>query len=285
MRKSSDLSPEVLAAQRALSDQQPITTSSESGVTIPVHSPIDSEVEALLSEMLSADQIDIVGVMPWECSGRLIELEAQHATVGSPPRNPASVRYFTPARERVAAYRHGGVLGTVVQRWIAGITGLRNWLLKGQDEAARLDPLSIFEFDDIFLDCVVCIHDGGIDSVTVLSRLPMTKIVAEGGPQVATAKLIVTRLPGLQSEGFREYLDRLAAESAPLVPRQVRCRTWSHTNAQVKEGEEFRPVISRLSAYGRLRQGDTEPIAVVAVCARTAAGPAVLLKRRTRENS
>jgi hypothetical protein len=92
--------------------------------------------DGLLEEILAADRVDIMGVLPWQCGTRLIELEARRREAGQPVIHPTAVRYFTPGRDRITLYRHSGVLGRLVQRWIGGVTALSNWL-----QPAAADPL------------------------------------------------------------------------------------------------------------------------------------------------
>jgi hypothetical protein len=246
---------------------------------------INDDVDQLLNEVLAADRVDIIGVLPWACAARLIELGSDRIAAGKAVINPMAIRYFTPARERITSYRHPGVLGTLVHRWNAGITGLRNWLQPLAQGPATPEALTIYEFDDVYLDCIVCTHASGRDTVTLLSQLPVVVPSFTSQEDSEGTVLVVTRMPTAQLDEFNGYLAHLVATVPPLRPRQVLCKNGEGTSAAV-HGSEFRPIVSQLNLYGRpLPSGTILPVAVVAVCTRTPQGPAVLLKYRSEQNS
>ncbi len=251
---------------------------------VPVQPRGNCEIGTLLTAMMSAEEIDIVGVMPWECTDRLIEMR-EHPAPSTPAWQPPAVRYITPSRRRFASYQHGSeALGIVVQRLIAGETGLKNWLIPHRGEVFTRSRLKIYEFDEIFVDCFICVRRRGVEEVTLLSRLPGTTTLAGSTDRMPTARLIATHLPVAQSAGFREYVDNLQTRSAEDVTRQVRCRSGIGRPSG-PDGNEFEPVVEYLSDRGMLLAGDIEPTTAVAVCTITERGPAVVLKVRTRHNA
>lgn len=282
MARENSRAAEVRASQRALGDE---ASKGLSGSVLSIPSPINSDVDQLLREVVSADQVDILGVLPWQCAARLIELEEIRRRAGEAVTHPATVRYFTPARDRVILYRHSGVLGTLVQRWLAGITGLRNWLLPSSNGPGAEDSLSIYEFDDIYLECLIGTRTGDRIEVTAVTQLPIAKN-SPAPESVDEATLVITQMDERQALVFQRYLDQLVRSATPLAPRKIRCKArLGPENAELRYGDEFDPTVARLSSYGPPSPGDIEPIAVVAVCASTAQGPAVILKKRTRQNS
>lgn len=285
MPESQPVSAEVRAAQRALSRK---------GISDPTPAPADSTVaglaritptvDQLLAEILSADHVDIVGVLPWSCTSRLIELSRIGGGSSGEVIHPKRVRYFTPSGDRITLYRHSGVLGTVVRRWAAGIVGVRNWLLPQASASSSEEVLSVYEFDEIYLDCLICIQKDGDYTVTAISQLPAVE-VSSTRSRGEEALLIITRMSSEQVEDFKAYLDSLIRRSTAVRPWQVHC-SYEGEPETISYGDEFRPVVSHLNAYGApWPPGVVVPVAVVAPCVATARGPAILLKHRTERNA
>jgi hypothetical protein len=180
----------------------------------------------------------------------------------------------------VTLYRQPGVLGTLVQRWMAGVIGLRNWLQPRNAGPDVADRLTVYEFDDMYLDCILYARKGDVTWAATLSQLPLLTSVRDSQPE-ALAVLVASRMSAEQVAELDIYVSALADQAVQLSPRQIRCVSMG----EKETGGRFTPVISRISPYGRLAEGDVEPIAVVAVRANTAVGPCVLLKERTPRNS
>lgn len=288
MALGEDVPAEVRAAQRALGAKRSPTTAagpaavlagSDSSMAI-VYAPIGPDIEGLMQEVIAADVVDILGVLPWPCAERLIELEKQRTREGLPVIHPREVRYLTPARDRITLYRHSGVLGRVVQRWVAGITGLRNWLAPLSDDR---EALRIFEFDDVFLDCIVYTRRGRTQGVTIISQLPPVRTAAAAGGADETT-LVISAMPADQVDGFLEYVESLVGRSMPLAPRQVLCGLRPEPAEPPTAGREFHPVITGFNTQ-RKPVDSVVPAVAVAICTSTPRGPAVLLKLRTPRNS
>jgi hypothetical protein len=276
------LPAEVRAARRALGSKT--DTRSGSDIVAVTYAPIGPDIEGLLESILSADHVDIVGVLPWPCAERLIELDDQCRQEQRKAVRPRAVRYLTPARDRITLYRHSGVLGTVVQRWIGGITGVRNWLRPRADDP-DVGPLSVYEFDDVFLDCIVHTEHHERHDVTIVSQLPRLK-AADGVKAGGEATLVITAMPQEQVADYLGYLESLVRQAMPLSPRHVLCSADHDSNTPLEEGNEFRPVIVGLNPYSIRRPAEVVlPVVALAVCVSTPRGPAVVLKRRTVRNS
>lgn len=271
--------PEVRAANRALGrpDQPPAIPISR---TVPLQGSNSDEVDRILAGLLTSEQVDIIGVLPSHCSIRLVQLFDELRSREPHASLPARVRYFTPARERVMLYRQPGVLGTLVQRWISGVTGLRNWLAPRTADPNASDRLTIYEFNDLYLDCIVYARSGSDESAAIISQLP---IVAppESPVSMVAPELVVSRMSAEQVRDLHSYLSNLEDHAIELTPRQIRCAM----DSSMQVGDEFTPAIRRIAPYGRLAPDDVEPISVVAVCVRTPAGPSVILKQRNEHNS
>jgi len=286
MTSRDDLPAEVFAAQNAIGKVPGGVPPALTASAPTSRASITPAVDELLGEILDADNVDIVGILPWQCAGRLAELEAERVKEGMQVIHPAAVRYFTPASDVITLYRHSGVMGTLVQRWIAGTTGLRNWLRPLTDDPQAAQTLSIFEFDDVYLDCLVHTSRQGRHTVTILTQLPVLK---PQNPQLKSDEttLVITRMDESQVEKFQEYLTKLESQSRVMLPRQILCRP----DSDVPQGggalhHEFRPIIVQLIPHRTLRPANTvSPGAVVAICSPTAHGWAVVLKRRTTTNS
>lgn len=276
---------EIRAAQRAIGQQEPVEPGrGASGSAATMFSPIGPDLDDLLNEVLSADFVEIVGMLPLQCATRLIELEEQRKAAGEPYIRRLAVRYYTPARDTIAVYRHSGVLGTLVQRWVAGTTGLRNWLLPSGSGVEDERALSIFEFDDVYLDGLVHTIKDGFHNVTVISQLPALKKSVEA-EEFEESTLIITRMPESQVAQFHEFMEGLVGQAVPLAPRKIRCRTDESAIGSRPTGQEVELTISRLGSYGSPRPHEVEPVVVVAICAPTGHGTSVLLKQRNRGNA
>src|SRR5262249_27537900 len=152
------------------------------------------------------------GILPWECAGRLAELEAERIKNDMQVIHPTEVRYFTPASDVITLYRHSGIMGTLVQRWIAGTTGLRNWLRPITEDPKAAQTLSIFEFDDVYLDCLVHTSHNDEHTVTILTQLPALK--SQDSPSGSDeSSLVITRMAHGQVKQFLEYLKRLQSQA------------------------------------------------------------------------
>jgi hypothetical protein len=237
-------------------------------------------LEGLAEEFLEADEVTVIGVLPAQFTEILVALD------GKATRRVASVKYFTPHSSRILAYRQAGVLGTLVQRWISGITKLRNWLApRVLEGSAGADPgnkvLEIYEFDDLFLDCVLIFTRQESSRSAILTQLPLLTDEMSEAP-VSIAVTVVSRLSEADEAIPRDYLLRLINQSRPLAPRQVRCKSDASGTGP---GNEFHPVIARLGPYGQVRANEVEPIAVVGVLAPGPVGDLVVLKHRTQANA
>ncbi|HWE91017.1 MAG TPA: hypothetical protein VG317_16275 [Pseudonocardiaceae bacterium] len=287
MSEKDELPAEVRAARRAVGKlgQQGEPASAVVASAVTSTPPISRVVDDLFDEILSADQVDIVGVLPWQCASRLIELANQRRVDGQRVINPAAVRYFTPASDRITVYRHPGTIGTLVQRWEAGITGLRNWLRSSRTSSDEPEPPSVYEFDDIYLGCLICAVRRNQPTMAMLSLLPSVSVTETEGSAGESA-LILTRMSDEQIPVFREYLRKLESRARPMTPRQILCRLDQETTSGVEPGSEFRPVVARLHPkYTSSPPNTVSATAVVAVCAPTARGTEVVLKLRTPRNA
>ena len=276
--------PEVIGARLELAGRGSAADESEPDVSqVIVDAAIEPSTDYLLEEMAAADSLDIVGVLPWRCSAILMEITAQLRQAGQPTVEPSQVRYYTPARDRVIVYRHSEVLGPLVQRWIGGITGLRNWLLPRHSGAYRADDL-LYEVPDLYLDCLVSIVKNGNSKIIGFTQLPFAGAI-DDPRQLTESPLVITQLPDHQSEVIKSHIRKLASAAKPLVSRALLCELDpSHPSGP--EGDEFVPLISALNRYDSPRPaGAATPVSVVVMLAPTAHGQAVLLKRRTRWNS
>jgi len=256
----------------------------QQGSAVTVHSPIGRDADQILEEIAAAEKVDIVGTLPWQCAARLMEITARRQLAGERVIQPSDVRYFTPARNRITIYRNADTLGTLVQRWIAGVSGVRNWLRP----LRATDPVTghlLYEFNDVYLDCLIHTWADGKHQVTAFNQLPRMKTIPNDSETPETT-LLITRMPEDQVRLFGVYLDSLAAEARPLVSREMLCRLDTSETDPAPEGAEFRPLISTLAPYDSLRPPHTVvPVTVVVILAPTAHGMSVILKRRARWNS
>jgi hypothetical protein len=251
---------------------------------IAAYSPVGPDADRIFDDIVSADSVDIVGILPWQCAARLKDIAARRIQARQHIVDPAHVRYFTPARSQIAVYRHSGALGSLAQRWLAGITGVRNWLAPRGTSHAGAGRL-LHEFEDIYLDCLVHVTHGSRHQVTAFNQLPLIR-TARHDQGAEETSLLITLMPEGQVRRFQGYLDSLARQSKELVSRVVLCEAANASEPAREQGREFQPRISCLRRYDAPRvPGSVVPVAVIAVCAPTAHGPAVLLKRRTEWNS
>lgn len=281
MRHDRDMPAEVRAAQRAIGlsavdPQHPGTAAIAAGA------PITGDIDGILNEILEAEQVDIIGILPWRCAERLIEMKRSRILAGQPVIRPREVRYYTPSTARVASYRQGPVLGSIVQRWEAGIDGIRNWLRSEPDEPDDANISQIYELDEVYLDCLISTLQKGRRRVTLLSELP--------GPRVAGQDegllMIITHMADEQIPQFLKYMTRVRADADPMAPRHILCEPGKSAIQPSAPGNEFRPVVLRLhQKYTASPPESASAIAIAVVCASTARGPAVLLKQRTPRTS
>lgn len=279
MAGDDSLPPEIQAAKRALGGAKPSVQPTSPGFI--THASVDSnELDSVLRLILAAMRVDFIGVFPASCIPRLTELANEQHRV-EPQSRPPLVHYYTPARDRITLYRHSGMLGTMVQRWMSGITGLRNWADPRRPEDSATERLAIFEFDDIYIDCIIRLYDNKGESIYLISQIPAVMGGSSREDQDSPPLFVVSQVSADKRPGISAHLDILQARSLPLIPRQIRC---IH-DVQPSADGSFIPTIARLAQYGRLVHEDVEPVAVVAVCVNTAIGPCVLLKHRSRENA
>jgi hypothetical protein len=240
---------------------------------IPVHAPVGPALERLLASMIEADEVYIVGVLPWECSRRLIELRQQRIAHGPPPP-PKTVHYFIPKRDEKST---GAVMAPRIQRWVAGLFGVRNWVVPYREEGANRDTLIIHHYRDDPGSRVILTRKGDHFRASTVVNLPLTSLPSEG-------TLIVADFGELQTGEIRKrVLDDLLPNSLPGEIRQVRC--FGPRYEDTGDPNSFTPRLMRLTDRRRLNPGETEPAVVVAICGRTARGPVVVLKRRHRSNA
>lgn len=282
-----DIPAEVRAAQRALG-QKAIpdvgTVGGPAEISTPVR--ISSAVDELLTIMLEADRVDIIGVLPWRCAARLIEFQRELERQRKDWRLP-SVRYFTPSSARITLYRHKEILGPVVRRWVAGINGLRNWLRTGPPNDPESPRPKIYEFDDIYLDCLIYTSAAGRGTeITLLSQLPELKADNPMSPASDVTDLVISRMSSDQLDQLDKYRQALVAKAHLMVPRHILCRPDTNQPEPQTPGSEFKPTILRLHpAHMTYPEGTASVGALIAVCCSTARGNAILLKMRTPRNS
>lgn len=240
---------------------------------IPVHAPVGPRLDALLEEMIDADDVFIVGVLPWECSRRLIELQQQRRSDNRPPQ-PKTVHYFIPERD---AKTTGATMGPRIQRWIAGLFGVRNWVVPRRDESANPDTLIIHLYRDDPGGSVVLTRVGDRYRATTLVYLPSPQLPGDGVLTVAT-------IDDAETDKIRhDVLDRLLPQTQRWDIRQVRC--YGPRYEDTGDPNAFTPWIQRLTHERKVQPKETEPAVVVAVCGRSVQGPVVVLKRRHQSNS
>lgn len=273
MAHSESLPPEIQAARRSLGSYK-ARPDNPAALELPSYLHSVAEIEGVLESIINADQVDIIGIFPESCSQRLAQLLDTSSEIKT-----QEVNYYTPTRDRIAQHKQPGTLGTLVQRRLSGITGLRNCFdprRREDDKSSR--PLKIFEFYDVYLDCIVRIRKSDRESVVILNCLPLLS-VRQNSPSDPVSVVVVSRVSPEKTAEVVRYLDAFQEQSQPIDPRQIRCSTTGSSESS------FIPTISRLATYGRLMREDVEPVAVIAVCVNTASGPCALLKKRTRENS
>jgi hypothetical protein len=119
----------------------------------------------------------------------------------------------------------------------------------------------------------------------VFSQLPRITTPATRDEKADTT-LLYSHMPDDQVQLFLRYLDGLARQAVPLISRNLICRQQEGGQGNLPTGDEFTPYLSRLIPYDKALSADSvTPVTVVAVCAPTAHGDAVLLKHRARWNA
>lgn len=240
---------------------------------IPVHAPVGPHLDALLEQMIDAEEVFIVGVLPWECSRRLIKLQQERAEAGRPPA-AKTVHYFIPERD---AKNSGATMGPRIQRWIAGLFGVRNWVVPHRDEQTNSDTLVIHLYQDDPGGRVVLTRKGDRYQATTLLYLPLPQLPGDG-------VLTVAAFDAAQTEQIRkEVVERLLPLTQEWAIRQVRC--YGPRYQDTGDPFLFTRRLLRLTRERRIEFGETEPAAVVAICARSYDGPLVVLKLRHRSNA
>jgi hypothetical protein len=278
-----EIPAEVRAAQRALgrsavpaeAPTPPAATSTPTSRT--------ATVDHVLMRILKADQVDIIGVFPSQCASRLMELQAElgiRANTASP-----KVRYFTPSNSRMALYRDKENLGPIVRNWVAGINEIRNWVRPEQPIRGAESRLRIYQFNDIYLDCIVATQTGNSLAVTLIS-LPPELYAAGSSDEPAAADLFVAEMPEDQVSQFVRYRDRLLSHAYLMVTRHILCRAENSLRKESSPGDEFEPIILKLHPHRTpTPEGAVSIGSLIAVCCSTARGDAILLKERTSRNS
>jgi TIR domain-containing protein len=247
--------------------------------------PAETGVDNILKAILAADQVDIVGVLPWQCAERLIELKAQKIRAGQSVIRPEDVRYYTPASNRVTVFRESEVLGLIAQRWSAGIYGVRNWLRTGTRKISDAGLAQVLEIDDLYLSCMICIETNEEREVVFVSEFPVSQR-RENMAIHDVGALIIARMDDEHMEQVLTHLAALKTQTSLMRPRRILCSLEQSRALPQVAGNEFLPVISHLHPYHSDVPDNTIAASiVVAVCAQTAQGPAILLEERTFRNS
>ena len=223
--------------------------------------------------MIDADEVFIIGMLPWECARRLIELQSKRIRDGRP--GPAkTVHYFMPERD---VRNTGATLAPWVQRWIAGLFGVRNWVVPSRDDSANRDTLRMYLHRYDAGGCIVLVRTAQRYESTILAYLPVAKYPTNG--VLTTADLAAD-----QTEKVRRHvLDDLMVKSRPWDIRFVRC--YGPQWAPSTPSDTFEPRIWRLTRERKIQAFETEPAIAVAICAKTFEGPVVVLKHRHRSNA
>lgn len=269
--ESEYVPPEVHAIQAGRDIPKP--RGGEPGpATIPAKAEIGPDIDALLARMIDADEIYIMGMMPWECSRRLIEIQRERTEAGRPPP-PKVVRYFSPPRDEA---RTGDTMGPRVQRWTAGLFGLRNWVTPSREESDNRDRLLMYLYRSDGGGCIIVVRRRGAVHASSLNYLPVTKYPAVGVLTVADYSAEETE------KAYRHALDDLIPNGKPWQIRQVRCAGPAD---EAPPGEQFTGRISRITSHRLVQPSETEPAVVIAVCGLTSKGRVVVLKKRDRYNS
>lgn len=259
--------PEVKAARSA------VTLRQRQAATIPVRAPIGPTVEALFRQMLDAHEVFILGSLPWECSQRLITLQHERLKAAAPPP-VKTVHYFIP--ERDAKYA-GATMGPRIQRWIAGLFGVRNWIVPDRDDDTNRDTLIMHIYRYDAGGCTVLIRTGDYFAAASINYLPVAIYPTAG-------VLTIAPYEADQRDVVREHIFKdLIPNSRRYEIRQVRCIGPNAETA--KDSGAFTPQVLRLTTRRKLNPTETEPAVVIAVCGHTSRGPVVMLKQRNRANS
>jgi hypothetical protein len=278
-----EIPAEVRAAQRALGRSMTLKESQTPPAVTSTPASITAAVDHALMQVLMADQVDIIGIFPSQCASRLIALQAELGTQA----NPASlkVRYFTLSNSRIALYRDKENLGPVVRNWVAGLNEIRNWLRPCGPGPSADSRLQIYQFNDIYLDCIVAAQTGDSLTVTLIS-LPPEIYTASPSDQPDTADLFIAQMPEDQVSQFVRYRDRLLSHAYLMVTRHILCRAEDNLGRESRAGDEFKPIILKLHPHRTpTPEGAVSIGSLIAVCCNTARGDAILLKERTSRNS
>jgi len=278
-----EIPAEVRAAQRALGRSAASKEARTPPAVTPTPASITAAVDRVLMQILMADQVDIIGIFPSQCASRLIALQAELGTqlnLAMP-----KVRYFTLSNSRIALYRDKENLGPVVRNWVAGLNEIRNWLRPEQSSSSAHSRLQIYQFNDIYLDCLVAAQAENSLTVTLISRPPQIYAVSSFD-QPSSADLFITEMPEDQTSQFVRYRDRLLSQAHLMVTRHILCRAEDGLRKEPTPGDEFRPIVLKLHPHRTLTpEGAVSVGSLIAVCCDTARGDAILLKERNSRNS
>jgi len=238
----------------------------------PIKVTVGRDIDTLLNQMIEADEVYIVGVLPWECSRRLIELQQSRGADAQPA--PKTVNYLIPRRDDKGA---GKAMGPRVQRWVAGVFGVRNWVIPHRDESRNRDRLRIRLLDDDAGAHVVLTRRGEHFEATQI-----TYLISLSDP--AAGLLAIAECDPATTDKIRAHvIDDLLPRAPIWEIRQVRC--YGPLYEASTDQNRFTPRIWRLTRERQLQPDETEPAVIVAVCGHTSEGPAVVLKRRRPSNS
>jgi hypothetical protein len=219
--------------------------------------------------MVEADEVFVVGTLPWECSQRLIDLRAR-----ARPRPPKNVHYIVPEQD---AKHLGATMGPRNQRWVTGLFGVRNWVVPDRDDDANPDTLKLYLYEDDPGGRFVLTRVGDRYRAATLLYLPLAQ-------QPSGGSLAVARFTDVENETVRRHvLEELLPHARRWEIRQVRC----HGPRVRDDGDpnSFHPRVLGLTSRRSIRPGETEPAVVVAIRGRTHQGPVIMLKKRHRSNS
>lgn len=238
--------------------------------TITVDAPVGPALDSLLAEMVDADEVYVVGTLPWECSQRLIDLQRDRDR-----RRPGKiVHYIVPEQD---AKNLGATMGPRNQRWVTGLFGVRNWVVPHRDEHANPDTLKLYLYSDDPGGRFVLTRTGEQYRAATLLYLPSAQ-------QPSGGSLAVARFAEAETRRIREHvLDELLPHTRQWEIRQVRC--YGPRIMDDGDPNSFHPRVLGLTSRRTIRARETEPAVVVAVCGRTYRGPVVMLKKRHRSNS
>lgn len=122
-----------------------------------------AQLSKIQRDLAAASSITICGVAPPSLIEALQRAATVNAETGEDILQWREITYITPAPALVFATRGDARLGAVVQRWEAGIYGLRNCVWQVREETQRCGQPSvaftILGTPDLFLDVTVMITD------------------------------------------------------------------------------------------------------------------------------